>query len=150
MLDLGRILVPTDFSESALEATRWGIDFARRFGATLHLLHVIEDPVVYLPMFESWPLPSRDEFETYARQRLDAWVLPEDAAGLAIVRRFVHGSPAVEIPADAKQHGIDLIVMGTHGRRLAAHLLMGSVAEKVVRHAPCPVLTVHPDAAPRG
>src|SRR5262245_55799720 len=95
-------------------------------------------------MFESVPLPSREEFETYSQTRLENWILPEDAAGLEIETRWVHGRPFVEILNDAKSHNIDLIVLGTHGRSAAAQVLMGSVAEKIVRKAPCPVLTVRP------
>ncbi|MEX0701332.1 MAG: universal stress protein [Planctomycetales bacterium] len=145
MIELRNILLPTDFSEPALTATRYGLELARRFGARLHLLHVIEDPVVYLPMFESYPLPSREEFEQFAQDRLDNWILPEDAMGIEIVRHWVHGAPLVEIVRAIEREKIDLAVVGTHGRGFAAHLLMGSVAEKVVRKAPCPVLTVRPD-----
>jgi nucleotide-binding universal stress UspA family protein len=142
MIGIKNILLPTDFSEPSLAATRYGIELAKRFGASLHLLYVIEDPVVYLPMFESYPLPSRDEFEEFAQTRLDNWIADEDAEGLSIERRWVHGSPFLEIIRDTKQNAIDLIVLGTHGRGLISHVLLGSVAEKVVRKAPCPVLTV--------
>lgn len=144
MISLSKLLVPTDFSDAALEATRYGLEFARRFQAQLHLLHVIEDPLVYVAMFESYRLPSKAEFEAYAQQRLDAWILPEDAAGCDIVRCWAHGSPFVEIVRYARVQEIDLIVLGTHGRSIAAHLLIGSVAERVVRKASCPVLTVRP------
>lgn len=145
MIQLQNILLPTDFSETSLVATRYALEFAKRFQAQLHLLHVIEDPVVYLPMFESFPLPSREEFETFAQTRLDNWILPEDAEQTAIITRWVHGSPFVQILRDARDNDVDLIVIGTHGRNAAAQLLMGSVAEKVVRKAPCPVLAVRPE-----
>lgn len=145
MLEIRTILVPTDFSEPALPATRYGLELARRFGASLHLLHVIEDPMIYLPMFESYPLPSRDDFESFAQTRLDNWILPEDGQGVSIHRRWRHGVPFTEIVLDAVDCKADLIVVGTHGRGIAAHLLMGSVAEKVVQKAPCPVLTVRPE-----
>jgi nucleotide-binding universal stress UspA family protein len=141
MIDIKNILLPTDFSEPSLAATRYGIELAKRFGATLHLLYVIEDPVVYLPMFESYPQPSKNEFEEFAQTRLDNWIA-DDAEGLSIERRWVHGSPFLEVIQDAKQNAIDLIVIGTHGRGIVSHVLLGSVAEKVVRKAPCPVLTV--------
>jgi nucleotide-binding universal stress UspA family protein len=146
MIDVKNILLPTDFSEPALAATRYALEFARRFKAALHLLHVIEDPVLYLPMFESYPLPSREEFEEFARTRLANWILPEDADGVDIQLSWVHGKPFVEILRAATAREADLIVLGTHGRGMAAHLLVGSVAEKVVRKAPCPVLTVRPEA----
>lgn len=145
MLELRNILLPTDFSEPSLVATRYALEFARRFGAKLHLLHVIEDPVVYLPMFESYPLPSREEFEQFAQTRLDNWILPDDAQGIEIARQWVHGAPFVEILRAIEREQIDLVVLGTHGRGFAAHLLMGSVAEKIVRKARCPVLTVRPE-----
>ncbi len=145
MLKLNNILLPVDFSETSLAATRYGIEFARRFEAKLHLLHVIEDPVIYLPMFESNPIPSQKEFEEYAQTRLDNWILEEDRKGYESSTRWIHGSPFAEIVRDASVNDIDMIVMATHGRGLAAHLLMGSVAEKVVRKATCPVLTVRPD-----
>jgi len=144
MITLDNILLPTDFSEPSLEATRYAVELACRFEAKLHLLHVIEDPAIYIPMFESFPLPSREEFETYAQTRLENWVIPDDDQQCESICRWVHGSPFVEILRDARENDIDLVVIGTHGRGFAKHLLMGSVAEKVVRKAPCPVLTVRP------
>jgi nucleotide-binding universal stress UspA family protein len=146
MIALKNILLPTDFSEPALAATRYALLFAKQWSATLHVLHVIEDPVIYLPMFESYPLPSREEFESYAQTRLDNWILPQDAEDCDIQLHWAHGKPFVEILRAAAAWSADLIVVGTHGRGMAAHLLVGSVAEKVVRKAPCPVLTVRPDA----
>jgi nucleotide-binding universal stress UspA family protein len=143
MIDLKNLLLPVDFSEPSLKATEYALSLAHKFGATLHLLHVIEDPVVYLPMFESYPIPTREQFETYAQDRLENWIPAGEAEGIRIEPRFRHGRPHVEIVEYAEENRIDLIVMGTHGRGLAAHLLMGSVAEKIVRKAPCPVLTVH-------
>ncbi len=144
MIELKDILVPTDFSESSLTATKYALELAKRFEAKLHLLHVIEDPVVYLPMFESFPMPARSEFEEYAQTRLENWILPDDLGDCELQFRWVHGTPFVEILRDAKQNDIDLIVLGTHGHGLAAQLLLGNVAEKVVRKASCPVLTVRP------
>jgi nucleotide-binding universal stress UspA family protein len=144
MIELKNLLVPVDFSEPSLKATEYALSLARRFGATVHLLHVIEDPVVYLPMFESYPLPTREQFETYAQDRLENWVSEEDSEGIKLEYHWRHGKPHVEVSKFSSEKKIDLIVMGTHGRGPAAHLLLGSVAEKVLRKAPCPVLTVHP------
>jgi nucleotide-binding universal stress UspA family protein len=131
---------------AAAKATEYAVALANRFGATLHLLHVIEDPLVYLPMFESYPLPTRRQFETYAQDRLENWIPVPEADGVKLELHFRHGAPHVEIIDYADDSQIDLIVMGTHGRGIAAHLLLGSVAEKVIRKAPCPVLTVrHPE-----
>ena len=85
MIELKHILLPTDFSETALQATRYALELGKRFGAKLHLLHVIEDPVLYLSMFESFPLPAREEFETFAQTRLENWILPEDLNGWLVV-----------------------------------------------------------------
>ena len=144
MIALNQLLLPVDFSEPALEATHYALELAERFSATLHLLHVIEDPAVYLPMFESYPLPSREEFEQYAQTRLDNWIPEDDADRCPIERHWVHGTPFVQILRFAKDRNIDLIVVGTHGSGVMRHLLLGSVAEKVVRKAACPVLTVRP------
>jgi nucleotide-binding universal stress UspA family protein len=145
MIEIKNILMPTDFSEPSLTATQYALEFARRFEATLHLLHVIEDPVVYLPMFDSIPIPPQEDFEKFAEERLESWVLPEDREGVDIEYRWVHGSPFVEIIRDAREHDIDLIIVGTHGRGFAQHLLLGNVAERVTRKAPCPVLSVRPE-----
>lgn len=144
MIELRNLLLPVDFSEPSLKATEYAVSLARRFNSALHVLHVIEDPVVYLPMFESYPLPTREQFETYAQDRLENWISEEDSEGIKVELLWRHGSPNLEIIDYAGDSKIDLIVMGTHGRGVAAHLLLGSVAEKVVRKAPCPVLTVHP------
>ena len=143
MIELRNVLLAVDFSDTCLKATEYALALANRFNATLHLLHVIEDPVVYLPMFESYPLPTRKQFETYAQDRLENWIPGPDAEGAKLELHFRHGAPFVEIIDYAEDSRIDLIVMGTHGRGLAAHLLLGSVAEKVIRKAPCPTLTVH-------
>src|SRR5579872_2446620 len=82
MIELKRLLLPVDFSDACLKATEYAVSLGHRFGATLHLLHVIEDPVVYLPMFESYPLPTREQFETYAQERLENWISVRDSEGL--------------------------------------------------------------------
>jgi nucleotide-binding universal stress UspA family protein len=143
MIELHNILCPTDFSEPSRAATDYALEFARTFQARLHLLYVIEDPLLYSPMFGGY-VPKSDDFEAYAQTGLESWVLPEDAVGVDVERRWVHGRAFSRILQDAAEHGIDLIVMGTHGRGFLPHLLLGSVAERVVRHAPCPVLTVRP------
>ena len=142
MIALGSILTPTDFSEASLSATKYALEFAKAFDATLHLLHVIQMPVIFAPAGGYVADPK--EFESYAQTALENWISPEDIGPVQIERRWVHGHPFVEILRDAKQHDIDLIVMGTHGRGAIKHMLLGSVAEKVVRKAPCPVLVVRP------
>src|SRR6266566_1040059 len=84
MIELRNLLLAVDFSDSCLKATEYAVALSNRFGATLHLLHVIEDPVVYLPMFESYPLPTRDQFETYAQDRLENWTTDSEVEGLKL------------------------------------------------------------------
>ena len=141
-----RILVPTDFSEMSDAALDYARVLARRFGASLHLLHVLDDPFVteglaaeaYITEAPSIRTSMLDE----ARSRL-----AHRAAGCTTTEA-IFGRGAVTIVEYAQQCGSDLIVMGTHGRTGLAHLLLGSVAERVVRLAPCPVLTVGREVAP--
>tara|TARA_R110002111_G_scaffold262504_1_gene338930 strand:+ start:103480 stop:103950 length:471 start_codon:yes stop_codon:yes gene_type:complete len=142
MIEIKKILIPTDFSETAQAATQYAVELAKKFNAKLYLLHVIEDPIVYMPMFESYALPPKEDFENFAKTRLENWILDEDKVGLDVETSWVHGNPFVDILKFGKRESVDLIVVGTHGRSFTAHLLLGSVAEKVVRKASCPVLTV--------
>lgn len=141
MISLKTILCPIDFSTKSLDATQMALQFAHRFGAKLMLLHVIEDPVIYFPMLESFPLPTREQLETYAEERLENWIPSGDRGELQIQHFWTHGNPAQEIVQFANRSKSDLVVMATHGRSALSHLLIGSVAENVCRHAPCPVLT---------
>ncbi|WP_166830030.1 universal stress protein [Thalassoroseus pseudoceratinae] len=145
MIDLKRILLPTDFSDTSLAAANYAIALAEKFSAEVHLVHVIEELHTTIPLLETYGAPTKEEYEAKAQAMLDNWPLPDGAENLTIVRRFHHGSPYVQLLRDARDHDIDLIVIGTHGRGLTAHLLMGNVAERVVRKASCPVLTVRPD-----
>lgn len=139
------ILVPMDFSapsDAALECAR---AVAVQFAGTLHLLHVAEDPYralysaeVFVPEVEGL----RDEILADALGRLKARLRRADVEQLHATADAVIGTPAMSIVEYAEGHDIDLIVMGTHGRGGMSHLLMGSVAERVVRTAPCPVLAV--------
>lgn len=141
-----RILLPTDFSEPSLAAANYAIELANRFGARVDILHVIEEPSLTIPLLETYGAPSREEYEAQAQAMLSEWPVLSDELKekLHIERRFAHGSAYLEILQDAKEHDCDLIVMGTHGRGLTAHLLLGNVAERVVRKASCPVLTIRP------
>ena len=140
-----RILVPTDFSAPSDAALEYARTVATRFGASLHLLHVAEDPYrafytaeVFVPEIEGL----REEILDNVVGRLNQKVTPEDVSELHMTTDAVIGTPAWSIVEYAGAHDIDLIVMGTHGRGGMSHLVVGSVAEKVVRTAPCPVLTV--------
>lgn len=146
MIALKRILVPTDFSVCSDAALKYGRALTEAFGATLHLLHVVQDPYTQPWAAEAFPTPLGEmlaQWEDQARQRL-ATLLPDGDRTGAVIATIV-GSPFYEIVRYASEQQIDLIVIGTHGRGPLGHMLLGSVAEKVVRKAPCPVLTVrHP------
>lgn len=137
-LRLHRILVPIDFSECSRKALQYAASFARQFQAELMLLHVVELPVVTGLPAEPM-LPEMEAPEDTAAE-LGAWAKQSGVAGAKAV---VSTGPAyAEIVDTADEGNVDLIVIGTHGRRGLAHLLMGSTAEKVMREAPCPVLVV--------
>ena len=143
MINLKRILVPTDFSECSDAAVRYGLELARKFGATVHLLHVIQDPATQPWAAEGYVVPvleALEEWQKDAQKRLEASI-PEADRAKAIVWCVI-ASPFPEILRYATANDIDLIVMGTHGRGGVSHMVLGSIAEKVVRRAPCPVLTV--------
>ena len=145
MLSLKTVLVPTDFSDASESALRYGKAMAEAFGATLHVVHVMEDLLAHAWAAEVYvsSMPQlRDEIEKESRQRLETLLGAEDRQRFRAETALLAGNPFLEIIRYAKAHEADLIVMGTHGRGPIAHMLLGSVAEKVVRKSPCPVLTV--------
>lgn len=148
MISLKKILVPTDFSDFSNNALKYGCALSEKFGSELHLLHVLQDLVAMVPEPGlAFPPPGNymQELQASAEQALSQ--LPETgwAHGPSVVRVTRNGPPFVEIVRYARENEIDLIVIGTHGRGGLAHMLLGSVAEKVVRKSPCPVLSVRPD-----
>ena len=145
MLSIKSVLVPTDFSDASETALTYGRGLAEAFGASLHLVHVMEDLLAHAWAAEVYvaAVPNlREEIERESRQRLSAMLPEADRERLRAEIALLSGNPFIEIIRYAKAHDIDLIVMGTHGRGPIAHMLLGSVAEKVVRKSPCPVLTV--------
>ena len=145
MLTLKTVLVPTDFSDASESALRYGKAMAEKFGASLHVVHVMEDLLAHAWAAEVYvaSMPQlRDEIEKESRQRLGTLLTDGERTELRAETALLAGNPFLEIVRYAKAHNIDLIVMGTHGRGPIAHMLLGSVAEKVVRKSPCPVLTV--------
>jgi nucleotide-binding universal stress UspA family protein len=140
MIALKTVLVPHDFSEASDAAVRYGIALAHSFGAKLYMLHVSDR--AKFEMATEFPLGLDGSLEDAARERLLKILSPREQQEFHPEFEVRPGSAAVEIVRYAKEKGIDLIVMGTHGRGFVAHAVMGSVAEKVVRTAPCPVLTV--------
>ena len=149
MIDLHRILVPTDFSKHSQNALTYAVAFAEKFGAELYLLHIVQDLALFIPdaVTVSPPVsPPVGQLTAAVRGALDRLVQEKGLQRDNVHAEVRDGTPFYEIVQFAREKEIDLIVMGTHGRSGLAHVLMGSVAEKVVRKAPCPVLTVrHPE-----
>jgi len=141
MILLQQILVATDFSDAAGAALDYSRALARTFGASLHLLHVMDNTFLRPSPADPYLLKAG------AAKRLAETLTADDRASLhAHAALETSDNPSEVIVAYANTHHIDLVVLGTHGRGALAQLLMGSVAEKVVRTAPCPVLTVrHPE-----
>ena len=145
MTEIQRILVPTDFSPASDIALQYAIDMAPRLGSQIDLLHVVDDAsfAAASPDGLLFEVPGiRQRLIQDAAIRLKESVDRCNAAGLVTTDEVVVGKPARIIAQAATSRGTDLIVMGTHGRGAFAHLVLGSVAERVVRTAPCAVLTV--------
>ena len=150
MIALKNVLVATDFSEPSATALEYGRALARTFNASLHVLHVVDNVFAQAMLADAAPANYAgllQEIEESGRKQLEAIVREDDRRELhATPVLLTYTGPAAGIVSYAKQRDVDLIVMGTHGRAGFSHVLMGSVAEKVVRSAPCPVLTVrHPE-----
>jgi len=141
-----RILVPTDFSLPSDAALEYARILANKFGSSLQILHVVDDPTAASEFVPDGFAPSTADIRTalldHAHKRLDRLMNLVDRSRYHVHVDAVLGLPAQAIVDYAMATGAGLIVMGTHGRTGLAHLLMGSVAEHVVRTAPCPVLTV--------
>ena len=141
MIAMKKVLVPVDFGEASDAALIYARNLAKTFGADLHVLHVTEN--LFLRPMANNPAAIEAGIANRLAERLTA----DDRQllhAVAVLRKS--DAPAEEIVRYANEENVDLIVMGTHGRVKVAHLLMGSVAEKVVRTASCPVLTVrHPE-----
>jgi universal stress protein A len=145
VIEIQAILAPTDFSAHSEQAVRYACGLAARLGSDLHLLHILSeilpagpDPIL-MPVM---PPEYYQENEDRAKETLDrlldsAWGSPR-----AVVPAVRWGSPVESIVAYALDHHVDLIVIATHGRTGLSHVLLGSVAERIVREAPCPVLTL--------
>lgn len=149
MIAIRRVLVPTDFSDHATPAVRYAAELADKFGAELILLHVVPDTVLALPD-AVMPMPVMTP-DLNALTEAGRTGLTNVVAALKLESRNPRlevrlGSPEREIVAAATDLGVDLVCVTTHGRDGLARVLLGSVAEAVVRHAPCPVLTVRPGA----
>jgi universal stress protein A len=146
MVVIKNVLVATDFSACSLTALTYGRALARTFGARLHVLHVLEpslsdgtNAIGYVGLIPEL----QTALEDASRARLNHLISPDDRGTLhAVTALRVMDTAAHAIVEYAEESGVDLIIIGTHGRRGLAHMVMGSVAERVLRTAPCPVLTV--------
>lgn len=148
MIQVKQILVPTDFSDTAAAALSYAKVLAEAFGASLQVLHVLEDPLPgWKPSGHAVAVPAiREHMEQDAATGMSQVLTDAERERFRAQTATAWGKPFVEIVRYATEQGIDMIVMGTHGHGAIAHMLMGNVAERVVRHAPCPVLTVrNPD-----
>jgi len=142
-IDVNRILVPVDFSEHAAPVLEWAAHMAEQHGCSLVLLHAYHLPVEFQQL-EGAYLP--DDFwtqvKTETEQTLARYAEGLRAKGLEVETLAREGYPATVIEEEAERQQADLIVIGTRGHSGLKHLLLGSIAERVVQHAPCPVLTV--------
>ena len=142
------ILVPTDFSAASKRALRYACKLADATGASIHLIHVMDNryvPSVLPGHFAPLPAGFLEELDQRTRAELESQLTPEEKAKYCVEFVLRMGPPAHEILEYLNdQEAIDLVVMATAGRGGVARLMMGSVADKIVRAAPCPVLTLHP------
>jgi len=146
MIALKSVLVAIDFGDPSMVALAYGRDLARSFGATLHVIHVVDDVGTSAAAMAGYGIDFeriQTEMEDSARQQVNGLLSDEDRTQLgATVAIVSSGGTANAIVDYARIHHVNLIIVGTHGRGAVAHLFVGSVAERVVRQAPCPVLTV--------
>ncbi len=149
MNDIRMILVAVDFSENSRIALDWAMALADKLGAKVVVFHAFEIPEVMKEPAQRHVLLNKDMMDRAKEEvvmELQAFTDKYDEDKISVAPEIGEGKPFVEIIQAAKTYDIDLIVMGTHGRTGLKSMLIGSVAEKVVRKAHCPVLTVkHPD-----
>jgi nucleotide-binding universal stress UspA family protein len=142
-----KIVCPVDFSEFTNEIIEYGVSIAKKFDAELHLLHIIPNLNYFTP-YESFLTPENlvameRSIEREIEKDFEKTIKKID---MPVKKAIKTGVTFVEILDYIKTEKIDLVVMGTHGRSGFEHILLGSVAEKIIRRAPCPVLTVRPKA----
>lgn len=149
MTHIDRILCPIDFAPNATPLLRQVAELARPFGAELHLMHVFENTYYNIPAgidasagYPGALLDADRRYKEQLREQLEALAAPLRAGGQTVHTRLVEGRAAETIVQVAEEEGFALIAMGTHGRTGMRHLLLGSVAERVVRTSHCPVLTL--------
>jgi universal stress protein A len=145
LVEIRKILAPTDFSEHAGNAVRYACGLAERLGAELHLLHVLSEILPAGPdplLIPVLPAEYYRESEAQSRQALAKCLDPSWGVPPAVETAVRWDSPVEGIVEYAREVAADLVVIATHGRTGLSHVLLGSVAERIVREAPCPVLTI--------
>jgi nucleotide-binding universal stress UspA family protein len=145
VIEIHSILAPTDFSVHSQQALRYACGLAERLGAELHLVHILSDLLPTGPdplLMPVMPPQYYTENQDRARETLGHLLDPAWGTPRAVVTAVAWGSPVESIVSYALEHRIDLLVIATHGRTGLSHVLLGSVAERIVREAPCPVLTL--------
>ncbi len=142
--EISKVLVPIDFSDYSKSALKYAVSFVKYFGAELILVYVVE-PVIYPPDFSMGQIaiPSADlDMDKRAIDELEKLAMQEIPSAIKVKSIVKTGKPFVEIIETAGEENVDLIIIATHGHTGMEHILFGSTAEKVVRKAPCPVLTL--------
>lgn len=146
--NIKKVLVPIDFSDYSKSSLRYAANFAKHFNASIVIIYVIE-PIVYPPDFSmgqiAIPAPGL-EMDKRAHEELNKLSEKEIPPDVSIKKIIKTGKPFVEIIETAAEEDVDLIIISTHGHSGVEHILFGSTAEKVVRKAPCPVLTLREPA----
>jgi len=148
MLAIKQILLPIDFSEFSKISLPYAIDLAKKFKSDIHIIHVFDENILD-PYYFSNPKSSQEFFQHVQndfQKTIDSLIEDFDTEGINIIPILANGTPFVEIIRYSKKEKIDLIIISTHGRSGLSQMLIGGTAEKIIRKAPCPVLTVrHPE-----
>ncbi len=148
MKNFDRILAPVDFSKCSRSALNYAISLAHQLGAKLRIVHICEVPALVSPdLVVTIPDQPTQTISEWVRNEADSGMAEFMAElaipdGVEIETKLIAGDAPERIAKEATEYDADLIVMGTHGRKGMAHLIMGSVAERTLRIAPCPVLTI--------
>ncbi|HEY4481837.1 MAG TPA: universal stress protein [Candidatus Brocadiaceae bacterium] len=147
MISIKNILCPIDYSVYSEKAIKYAIEFAEKYNAKLYLMHVLDIRIYDITDPELYNVNVIDkETINKLRERLHKCISEDTRKNIEVETIVIEGVPFAEIIKKAREYKVDLIVLGTHGRTGLSHAIMGSVAEKVVRKAPCPVLTIrHPE-----
>lgn len=143
-MTIKKVLVPIDFSDYSKSALRYAVNFAKSFNAEIILIYVVE-PIIYPPDFSMGQIAMptiNTDWDNRAKEELDKLAKNEITSNGKVKTIIKTGKPFAEIIETAKEEDIDLIIIATHGHSGVEYILFGSTAEKVVRKAPCPVLTL--------